>query len=335
MKISASLYSSKQRSLNDLVSALDRCHIDYFHIDCNDDPSVFQDIAHIKNISKTPIDLHIISSNPSVYFPLIEAHKPDLVTFQFENLMSSINLPKIKGVKYGLALVSDTPVDVFEQYKDQCDFVLIMTTTPGQSGGKFRKDNFKKIRRFRSTFPVKDIHIDGGVNDETGFILRILGVNSVVSGSFLVNHQSIGEALLHLRSSVIHSDFQIRDFMMDLDDAPVLEEKVLSVANAITAIEAGNVGFVVIRKNNGKLKGVISNADLRKGLIKNLSDLNSLSVSDILNENPVCINEACTITELLMLIKSKQFLISFLPVVDRDQQLRGALSFINLIKSES
>ena len=48
-----------------------------------------------------------------------------------------------------------------------------MTTTPGESGGKFNKINFNKIREFRKKFPEKNIHIDGGINDELGFIMRI------------------------------------------------------------------------------------------------------------------------------------------------------------------
>lgn len=335
MKISASLYSNKERPMEDLVAELDRCHIDYFHIDCNDNPDVFKDIQKIKTISKTPVDLHIISETPEKYFDHIRETKPDLVTYQYEQLDGVVEFPKVEGVKYGLAVVSDTPVEVFDQYKDQCDFILIMTTTPGQSGGKFRKDNFKRIRKFRNQFPGKGIYVDGGVNDETGFILRLLGVHSVVSGSFLVNHQSIGEALMHLRSSVIHSDFQVKDFMIDETDAPVLIEGTYGVTDAIQKIDDGNMGFAIIKSGTGELSGITSNADVRKGLLKNLDNLNNISLTDIVNTTPVSVNENATITDLLSLIRSKNFLISYLPVVNKESKLTGALSFINLIRSES
>ncbi len=321
--------------MDQLVEELDRCHIDYFHIDCNDDASVFDDIKEIKGISNTPIDLHIISDTPEKYFDLISEVKPDLVTFQYENLKGVVSFPRVAGVKYGLSIISDTPVDVFGDYKDQCDFILIMTTTPGQSGGQFRKDNFKRIRKFRNQFPGKGIHVDGGVNDETGFILRLLGVHSVVSGSFLVNHESLGEALLHLRSSVIHSDFQVKDFMIDEEDAPILTEGDFQVKSVIKKIDEGNLGFAVIKSTDGKLAGISSNADVRKGLLKNLEDLNNITLADIINKEPVSVNEDATISELLSLIQSKNFLISYLPVVNKENELLGALSFINLIRSES
>ena len=335
MKISASLYSSKGRPIDQLVEELDRCHIDYFHIDCNDDPIVFEDIKKIRQISRTPVDLHIITGHPEHYFDLIAETKPDLVTYQYEYFRSKVHFPSLEGVTYGLSVTSDTPVDVFLEYEDQCNFILMMTTTPGQSGGTFRKDNFKRIRKFRNRFPGKGIHVDGGVNDETGFILRLLGVHAVVSGSFLVNHDSLGEALLHLRSSVIHSDFQVKDFMIDEADAPVIRSGGFDVRDAIKKIDEGNMGFALVTGESGELAGITSNADIRKGLLKHLDDLNKISLEDIINTNPVSIPEEATISDLLNLIRTKNFLISYLPVVNEKNKLSGALSFINLIRSES
>ncbi len=335
MKISASLYSSKKRPLEPLIEELDQCHIDLFHIDCNDDPSVFDDIKEIRQISSTPIDIHIISDRPEQYFSQIESMDLEYVTFQYENLSSKLVFPNAPDTQFGLAITSDTPIEVFSEYADDCDFILIMTTTPGQSGGKFRKDNFKKIRKFRNAFPGKEIHVDGGVNHEVGFILRMLGVHSVVSGSYLVNHQSIGAALLHLKSSSIHSDYQIKDFMIDLADAPVLLEGEYVMRDMIQSIEDHSLGFTMIAGQDGSLKGLSSNADLRRGLLKNIDDLNQLDVHDILNESPVTINQNATISELLDLIQHERFLISFLPVIGEQNKLTGALTFINLIRSES
>ena len=335
MKISASLYSNKARSIKDLITELDRCYIDYFHIDCNDDLNVFDDIRYIKTISSTSIDLHIITSTPEKYFDAIADTLPQWVTFQYENLPPHTVFPNIKGVKYGLAITSDTPIHVFEEYQSQCEFVLIMTTTPGQSGGIFRKDNFKRIRKFRNQFPGVAIHVDGGVNSEIGFVLRLLGVNSVVSGNFLVNHPSLGEALLHLRSSVIYSNFLVKDFMIEEIDAPVLVMGAFDVKDVIKKIEEGNLGYALIKDKKGKLVGMSSNADVRKGLVKNLDNLNAIDLADIINTCPVVVNENASISEVLDLIHSKTFLISYLPVVDDHQLLKGTITFNQLIRSES
>jgi ribulose-phosphate 3-epimerase len=335
MKISASIYSNKERTIEDLAQELDSCHIDYFHVDCNDDPLVFEDIEKIRKVSNTPIDLHIISDTPEQYFDSILKHEIEYVSFQYENITAKLNLPKTDKTQFGLALVSDTPIEVFEDYKDDCDFVLIMTTTPGQSGGKFRPDNFKKVRQFRNTFPGKSIEVDGGVNDEVGFILRMMGVNSVVSGSYLVNHESIATALLHLKSSIIHSDFKVKDFAIALENCPVLVDGEFEVKDIIKSIDAGNLGFTFVSDADGGFTGLSSNADVRRGMLKHLDDLNAIASENVINRNPVTINENSTISELLNLIHSKKFLISFLPVVDNTNKLTGGLSFINLIRSES
>jgi CBS domain-containing protein len=90
-----------------------------------------------------------------------------------------------------------------------------------------------------------------------------------------------------------------------------------------------------ILTENGILSGLSSNADVRRGLLKNINNFNSILPQDIINNTPVTINEEATITEMLKLVKSKKFLISFLPVVDKGNTLKGYITFINLIRSES
>lgn len=335
MKISASIYSSKQNDLPALVKDFDEHKIDAFHVDCNDDPDVFKDIEVIRSISNTPIDLHIISSEPEKYLPLIEEHKIEYVQFQYENLQKPLQFPRESTTRYGLAIVSDTPVEAFQEYAEQCSFILLMTTVPGQSGGEFRKDNFQKIRKFRNTFPGKKIHVDGGVNDEVSFILRNMGVNMVVSGSYLVNSQSIGAALLNMRLENVHSRYKIRDFMIDLEDLPVLKKDAATFSQVLQVIEDYQLGFVFFTDERQSLVGMASNADVRKGLLKNLQNLNHTSIDDIINLQPVTIGQDATISDMLRLIKNKNFIISFLPVVNQQRQLVGAITFFNLIRGEA
>jgi len=303
-------------------------------MDCNDNPGVFEDIRHIREISSTPIDLHIIAENVDRYIEWIEQTPVERVSFQYEDLKHPIALPSIEGVSFGLAITSQTDVRVFEEYKDVCDFVLIMTTTPGQSGGKFAKENFQRIRQFRNQFPGKEIEVDGGVNDEVGFVLRILGVQSVVSGSYLVNHSSIAEALLHLRSSVVHSEFRVSDFMIKRSEAPIVSED-SSVQRIIQTIENHKLGFALVENDEEKLVGISSNADMRKAFLRKFESLDALTLDDIINTSPATIQEDTTITEMLDFIQKKKFLISYLPVINAQGNLSGAVSFINLIRSES
>lgn len=334
MKISASVYSSKSQSLPDIINDLDVHGADLFHIDCNDDLGVFDDIAEIKQLSKTPIDLHIISSEPEKYFTKSAELNVDYITFQYENLKEKLTVPNDITAKLGLAITSETDISVFDDYAEKFDFILFMTTTPGQSGGVFDKSNFKKIRQFRQRFPDKNIHVDGGVNGEVSFILRNMGVYSSVSGSYLMNSESMGAAMLNLKTHEVDSHFQVKDFMRTADELPLLKLKDRSVNVILQSIEDYDVGFTILIDENGKLDGIVTNADVRKGLLKHTDNLNNVSVEDITNANPVTANENFSVMELLRFIKQQSFAISYLPVVDDTNKVTGAVTFFNLIKGE-
>jgi len=333
LKISASIYSNKTKPLEELVKELDAVHVDYLHVDCNDDLKVFDDIKRIRTFSKTPIDLHIISSEPEKFYNGIIETNTDLVTFQFENLKKPLSLPAAIKSKLGLAIVSSTPFNVFEPYQDKFDFILFMTTTPGQSGGVFNKENFKKIRDFRNKFPGKRIHVDGGVTDEVAFVLRNMGVNSVVSGSYLVNADGLGKALYQLRSNDITSHTSISDFMLTKEELPTVTSSA-TFLEVLQSIEKYNLGFTSVTDGDGKLLGIISNADVRRGLIKNIGQLENIQVKDIINSNPFKIKASATVSEMLSFIKSIKPIILFLPVVDDTNVLQGIVTFNNLIKGE-
>lgn len=335
MKISASVYSQKNKSLETIVKELDKHHIDYFHIDCNDDVNVFEDIKAIKNISSTPIDLHIISNNPQQYFDLINDSKIENVTFQFENLNTFIPFKNFLQCRIGLAIVSETLIEVYEQYKDNADFLLFMTTTPGKSGGTFNKENFKKIRKFRANYPQVPIHVDGGVNAEVSFVLRNMGVDSAVVGSYLFNQDYIGEALINLHLQNTTSHFVLADFMMSKEECPVINyDANVSLLQVLQSIENYKLGFTTVTDQNNKLIGLISNADVRKGLIKNFYRIANIELKDVINTQPLFIQESKTINDLLTLIKQQQFPVLYIPVVNEQQQLTGVLTFNNLIKGE-
>jgi len=334
MKISASVYSSTSQSLPEIIRDLDVHGADLFHIDCNDDIRVFDDIAEIKKLSKTPIDLHIISADPEKYFAKAAELDVDYLTFQYENLKTRLNVPDNIKAKLGLAITSATDISVFADYAGQFDFILFMTTTPGQSGGVFDKANFKKIHEFRQRFPNKNIHVDGGVNGEVSFILRNMGVYSSVSGSYLMNSESMGAAMLNLKTHEVDSHFQVKDFMRTVDELPLLKKKDRSVTGILRSIEEYDVGFTILIDDDGKLEGIVTNADVRKGLLKHTDDLNKVSVADITNANPVKANENFSVMELLRFIKQQSFAISYLPVVDDTNKVTGAVTFFNLIKGE-
>ncbi len=333
MKISASIYSDKKRTLKEVIDDLVQHQVDLLHVDCNDDVSVFEDIKAIRSWCDLPIDLHIITENPEKYVDLLIENPVEYITFQFEQLPSHLHLPKEITGKKGLAITTPTSIDVFDEYAD-FDFILIMATVPGQSGGVFDKINFSKIRQFRMKYPEKSIHVDGGVNGEVSFILRNMGVSSSVSGSYLFNAPSIGHALMNLTKREIESQFHIGDFMMPLNECPVVEFESISLKNILQSIEDGNLGFCLVVDKNGMLKGLVSSADIRKAMLRHLADLTKIEAMDLVNLNPISVFDDNTVVDLLQKIKKCSFPIMYLPVVKKDGKASGIINFAYLIKGE-
>jgi len=64
MRISASIYANRKDDIVTAAKELERHHVDMLHIDCNDDPSVFDDINCLKAYITLPLDLHLITADP-------------------------------------------------------------------------------------------------------------------------------------------------------------------------------------------------------------------------------------------------------------------------------
>ena len=333
MKISASIYSDKKRPLKEVIEDLVQHQVELLHVDCNDDLAVFEDIQQIRQWCDLPIDLHIITEEPEKYFDLLRSNPVEYITFQFEQLSTKLEIPEDISGKKGLAVITPTSINVFDAYTD-FDFILIMATIPGQSGGVFDAINFSKIRQFRKKYPNKSIHVDGGVNGEVSFILRNMGVSSSVSGSYLFNAPSIGHALMNLTKREIESQYQVADFMMPLEECPVVQKENISLQLILETIEKGNLGFCLITNQSGDLKGIVSSADIRKAMLRHLSDLTKIEAIDLLNEQPIAIQETATVVELLQKIKKCMFPIMYLPVLKNNGKAAGIVNFAYLIKGE-
>lgn len=356
MKISASIYArhpsrastdhgdSPSEGLSKTVQELDRHGVDYLHIDCRDNPGVFSDIAQIRKISSTPLDLHLITAKPETYYPQIVASAPEMVCIQFETLEQPWEVPTHLPSQLGLAVVADTPVEVLAPYADKLDFVLFMTTTPGVSGGAFNKENFRRIRDFSRMYPGLRIHVDGGVNQEISFVLRNMGVYAAVSGSFLFSEgDSPGPGMLRLtrtdpepnRLAASAAQLRVADFMFQRDEIPLLQFEALNVPAVLQCIEDFKMGFCMVEDADRKLKGIISMADIRRAMLGNLSDLNAIQAKDLINTQPFCVTDLQHVTELLQSVKACPFPVIYVPVTNSEGAVRGALKFNNLIKGEA
>jgi CBS domain-containing protein len=177
------------------------------------------------------------------------------------------------------------------------------------------------------------VHVDGGVNDEIAYILRLLGVNVIVSGSYLMNHESLSAGMLSFHKTPSeHKSFSVAEFATPVKYLPVLKENELDFKTILQTIERFAMGFVLITNNEGNLTGVVSNADVRRGLLKNLNDLNSTKAESVINKKPISIAHTSTVADIVRLVNELNFIVLFLPVVDEKNILKGAVLLNNLTR---
>lgn len=202
-KISPSIMCVDMLDFKNQIKALDAAGVDLYHIDIMDGHFVpnfalstytMQDIA---KISKTPMDVHMMVTNPTDYIDYFAKAGAAYITMHIETLVHPIRaLKQIRelGVKAGLAVNPATDISNFKYMLDFIDLVCVMTVDPGFAGQTLIPSTVGKITELRQMFDAAgkniDIMVDGQVKDETAEMLVKAGANVLVLGSSgLFKHQ--------------------------------------------------------------------------------------------------------------------------------------------------
>jgi ribulose-phosphate 3-epimerase len=213
MRISASVASVSSDILSDCIRQLDAAGVDFFHLDSIEDSSIFGYAKELRQHTETPFDLHLITESPAKFWDDIRNSGINRIHFQIENLQKPLFVPIDLQGKVGIAIHADTNPERFAVYQNDAASALLMLTTPGISGGTFKPEHFASIIRFRELYPDTPLTIDGGVNHEVAAVLRLMGIDTIVSGSYLFKGNSIAESVSSLKA---HDGipWQLKDVMV-------------------------------------------------------------------------------------------------------------------------
>ena len=121
------------------------------------------------------------------------------------------------------------------------------------------------------------------------------------------------------------SNIFVRDVMISKDQCPNVDEN-FYLKECIEKMEEFNLGMVNILDENGVLRGIMTDGDIRRLLLnvqKPISALLSEDVKKYSNKSPFSIMEDYTLYESIKIMGEKK--IWDLPVVDRDKKLLGVL----------
>lgn len=144
-----------------------------------------------KKCTRLPLDVHLMILNPDKYLDAFAKAGADILIVHAE--VCGDKLPDIlksirdRGMKSGVCVNPDKPVDLFLPWLNLIDQVLIMSVYAGFGGQKFLDDSLKKISVVaeaakKISHPI-DIEVDGGINEETAFKVVHAGANVLVAGT--------------------------------------------------------------------------------------------------------------------------------------------------------
>ncbi len=212
IKIAPSILAADFSKLGEEIKKIEIAGADMVHVDVMDGhfvpnisigPPV---IASLKAITKLPLDVHLMISEPDKYIEVFAACGADIITVHAEactHLNSTIAKIKKLGKKAGVSLNPASSLSMLDFILEDVDMILLMSVNPGFGGQSYIKSVTKKIKTLRDTLKSKgletDIEVDGGVDLTNIFKVTQAGANVIVAGSAIYNAEDTNEIIKQLR----------------------------------------------------------------------------------------------------------------------------------------
>ncbi len=164
-------------------------------------------IKAARKITKLPLDVHLMISNPDEYLErFAEAGADHIIVHQEAAVHLNRTVLRIKelGLKAGVALNPSTPVESLAYVAEYIDQVLVMSVNPGFGNQEFIPNSLRKIEetvRLRTRYNAKFlIEVDGGINKETIASVLKAGCDVFIAGSSIFKADNITAAAAELKN---------------------------------------------------------------------------------------------------------------------------------------
>jgi ribulose-phosphate 3-epimerase len=203
-KISYSLLASYgEQDFEDVLLMLSNMGVDMIHFDVSENAKTLSldDLPILFQYTDIPVDVHLSVKNPVIYLHKVKMRKKDYFCICVENNYSQFQLQTLKqklNCNFGLAINIDTPIETLDYATSVIDYVLFMAAEPGVSGGSFNDFVIDKIITFKEKYPDIKIHVDGGINNMSAAVLREVGVDVLISGSYILKGENYSNQVAKL-----------------------------------------------------------------------------------------------------------------------------------------
>ena len=213
IQIAPSILSADFLHLEKDVELVNR-EADLFHLDIMDGSFVpnisfgFPVVEAIARAARKPLDVHLMIVNPEKYVERFAKAGASMLSFHYEAALeeSGAILEQIQalGVKAGIVINPDCPVQKIFPYLDKADFILLMSVFAGFGGQKFIPESLERIaairaeldRRGRKEVPIE---VDGGIGPENAAAVKKAGAGILVAGSAVFKAPDPAQAIAAMR----------------------------------------------------------------------------------------------------------------------------------------
>ncbi|PAF52445.1 ribulose-phosphate 3-epimerase [Helicobacter sp. 13S00477-4] len=212
MLVAPSILSADFLNLGSEIKSICQAGCDYVHIDVMDGhfvpnltigPLVVKKVAEI---SSKPLDIHLMVRNAGFFVDLFAPLKPEFMSVHIEeekHLHRLIQYIRSYGIRPSVVLNPHSSEETLKYIIKDIEMVLVMSVNPGFGGQKFIDGIEKKISNLKEMIdkynPSCLIEVDGGVNNKNIDLLKIVGVDIVVAGSYIFTNNDYAKAISSLR----------------------------------------------------------------------------------------------------------------------------------------
>lgn len=196
IRIAASVLSADFARLGEEIRAVTAAGADWIHLDVMDghfvpNLTIGPDVVRaVRRVTNVPFDTHLMIDNPEKFLAAFARAGSNYITIHIEvcpNPTPILGEIRRLGVRPGIVVNPDTPLDTALPFLDQVDLLLIMSVHPGFAGQAFVESALEKIaaaadyrRRQGLEFLIE---VDGGIKVSNAARAVRAGADVLVSGS--------------------------------------------------------------------------------------------------------------------------------------------------------
>ena len=215
LKIAPSILAADFLHLADDVEIVNK-YADIFHLDIMDGTFVpnisfgFPVVEAISKVAEKPMDVHLMIVEPWKYVERFASIGVSMLSFHYEAALDKTNetlsLIRSFGMKAGLVINPDVPVETLFPYLGELDYVLLMSVFAGFGGQKFIESTYGRIARLKERIESEGldipIEVDGGVSPANAGALEKVGAGILVAGSSVFRAEDPEAAIKAMRQRI-------------------------------------------------------------------------------------------------------------------------------------